>query len=169
MLDEEELEELAADIKANGLLIPLLVGPLNGEHVLIDGRNRREACRRVGVVPNYTVLSDWENPINYTISANIIRRHMTKGQRAMAVASVCPFSGQTQRQLARQSGLSKGLVGNAAVVLKHAPDLAPSVLAGHLSLDNAYEEARVRKGRAEAYESRFSALKAAAPDPTKRE
>jgi hypothetical protein len=79
------------------------------------------------------------------------------------VVRICPFSGQTQRQLAGQNSLSKGLIGNAAVVLKHAPDLADSVLNGSISLDNAYEEARIRKGRAETYESRFNALKAAAP------
>jgi hypothetical protein len=51
-------------------------------------------------------------------------------------------------------------------VLHHASDLADSVLAGSISLDNAYEEARIRKGRAETYKSRFNALKAAAPDLT---
>lgn len=55
-------------------------------------------------------------------------------------------------------------IAKAAVVLKHAPDLANSILAGSISLDNAYEEARIRKGRAETHESRFNTLKAAAPD-----
>ena len=127
--EEEELEELAQDIKANGLQQPLVVDYLNGQEMLIDGRNRREACKRVGIVPHH-VLLDGQDAVTYILSANINRRHLTK----------------------------------AAVVLKHAPDLANNVIMGHLSLDNAYEEARVRKGRAETYESRFNALKAAAPD-----
>lgn len=45
MLAEDELNELAADMKANGLIHPLVVK----EGVLIDGRNRREACRIAGV------------------------------------------------------------------------------------------------------------------------
>jgi hypothetical protein len=38
------------------------------------------------------------------------------------------------------------------------------VRSGAISLNNAYEEARVRKGRSETYESRFNALKSAALD-----
>lgn len=57
----------------------------------------------------------------------------------MAMAKMRPFSGQ--------NGLSSGLVGNAAVVLKHASDLADSILNGSISLDNAYEEACLRKGQ----------------------
>jgi ParB-like chromosome segregation protein Spo0J len=48
MLDEEELEELAADIKANGLQHPLVIAEVEGKLLLVDGRNRREACLRVG-------------------------------------------------------------------------------------------------------------------------
>jgi ParB/RepB/Spo0J family partition protein len=164
MMEEEELEELAADIKAHGLLMPLFVGHLDGKTVLVDGRNRREACRRAGVVPNHTVLSDWEDPINYILSANIARRHLNKGQRAMAVAKIWSVSDQTSRQISDQTKVSKTRLISASVVLKHAPDLASQVLLGHISLDNAYGEARIRKGRAETYEARFNALKAAAPD-----
>jgi hypothetical protein len=102
--------------------------------------------------------------VAYILSANIHRRNMSKGQRAMVVAKMRPFSGQTLRQLSGQTDLSRGLVGNAAVVLKYASDLADQVVSGSLSLDKAYEEARIRKGRAETHESRFNALKAAASD-----
>jgi hypothetical protein len=120
-------------------------------------------CRRAGVVPDY-VLLDGQDPVTYILSANINRRHLSKGQRAIAVAKICPLSGQTIREAAGQANLGKSHLSRATVVLTHAPDLAASVIAGSISLDNAYEEARIRKGRADTYESRFSALKAAAPD-----
>jgi ParB-like chromosome segregation protein Spo0J len=163
MLDDDELEELASDIKDNGLQQPLVIDALNGNPRLIDGRNRREACRRAGVVPDY-VLLDGQDPVAYILSANIHRRNMTKGQRAMVVARIRLVSNQTVREAANQSGLDHTRIVQANVVLHHAPDLADQVITGSLSLDNAYEEARVRKGRAETYESRFNALKAAAPD-----
>jgi ParB-like chromosome segregation protein Spo0J len=62
MLDDDELEEMADDIKANGLIMPLLVGRLDGQSVLVDGRNRREACWRAGVVPDYVSL-DGADPV----------------------------------------------------------------------------------------------------------
>jgi hypothetical protein len=42
MLPDDELDELATDIRAHGLLMPLLVGQVDGQIVLVDGRNRRE-------------------------------------------------------------------------------------------------------------------------------
>jgi ParB-like chromosome segregation protein Spo0J len=78
MLPDDELEELAADIRANGLIMPLLVGRVDGQIVLVDGRNRREACRRAGITPSYTLLLDGEDLPARAISENIYRRHLTK-------------------------------------------------------------------------------------------
>jgi hypothetical protein len=131
--------------------------------VLIDGRNRREACRLAGVIPDYVLLGGVD-PVAYILSANIHWRNLSKGQRAMAVAKICLETKQPVREAAKQSGLKDNRVFYASTILRHAPDLSDAVLMGHLSLDNAYEEARIRKGRAETYEARFNALKAAAPD-----
>jgi hypothetical protein len=153
MMEEEELEELSLDIKDNGLQQLLMVHELDGESVLVDGRNRREACQRAGVVPDY-VLLDGQDPVAYILSANIHRRNLSKGQRAMAVAKISPGSQQGKRTSIKTIEVSPGYVSHARIVLQHAPDLANAVLMGHLSLDNAYDEARIRKGRAETYEAR---------------
>jgi ParB/RepB/Spo0J family partition protein len=164
MLPDDELDELTADIRANGLLMPLLVGRVNGQRVLVDGRNRREACRRAGIVPNYTLLSDGEDLSARILSENVYRRHLTKGQRAIVVATLLETSKVPQQMASRQAGLSQQRLSQARTVLRHARDLADSVRNGSISLDNAYEEARVRKGRADTHESRFESLKAVAPD-----
>ena len=163
VFDDDELEELAADIKANGLQQPLVVAEVDGKMMLIDGRTRRMVCLALGIIPDY-VLLDGQDPIAYILSANIHRRHMTKGQRAMVVAQVLETNHVSQRKAADSLRIKQPMLAKASIVLHHAPDLTASVIAGHLPLDNAYEEARICKGRAETYESRFTALKAAAPD-----
>ena len=45
LLPEDEMQELAADIKENGLNIPIAIGDYEGKPHIIDGRNRREACK----------------------------------------------------------------------------------------------------------------------------
>jgi hypothetical protein len=100
--------------------------------VLIDGRNRREACRRAGVIPDYVLLDD-HDPVTYILSANINRRHMTKGQRAMVVAKICFETKQSVRDGAKQSGLTAGRLGYAMAVINHAPDLAEQVINGSFS------------------------------------
>ncbi len=54
MMTDDELQELAEDIRANGLRQPVTIAKINGVWMLIDGRNRREACKIAGVVPDST-------------------------------------------------------------------------------------------------------------------
>ena len=44
---------------------------------------------RLAVSLAYTIVND-DDPLAYILSTNIHRRHMTKGQRAMAVAMIHP-------------------------------------------------------------------------------
>jgi hypothetical protein len=87
-----------------------------------------------------------EDPTKYVLSANIHRRHMTKGQRAMAVAMVTqPAKGGRGKTVPVLEGFSKQRISEARAVLQHAPDLARQVLTGSDSLDDAYKMARERQ------------------------
>jgi hypothetical protein len=87
MMTGKELKELADDIKANGLVDPLLTH----EGKLLDGRNRLAACRLVGVEPRYS-----EAPLNghsallFVVSKNLHRRMLTQAQRAAIAAELMP-------------------------------------------------------------------------------
>lgn len=162
MLDDDELSELANDIAETGLQTPLVVGELNGEMVLIDGRNRRRACQLVNVEPTYQLFTG--DAVEFILSANIHRRHLTKGQRAMAVAKICPETGQSTRKVAATADVGKSRVHQARSVLRFAPDLADSVLSGAASLDAAYQTAQQRKHASEGEEGRFNRLKAGSPE-----
>ena len=78
MMGSTELAALAADIKANGLRIPVqLVG-----NEVVDGRNRLEACKLIGITPRYAEVSPKPTDIvAYVTSMNIERRHLTDQQR----------------------------------------------------------------------------------------
>jgi ParB-like chromosome segregation protein Spo0J len=86
MMTHEELSDLAADIKANGLIHPIVVDKAG---VLIDGRNRLRACEIAGIEPAVVVF-EGDDTRQYIFASNIARRHMSKGQQAMAVAMVYP-------------------------------------------------------------------------------
>ena len=84
------------------------------------------------------------------LSANVHRRHMTKGQRAMAVAMIYPAPVKLKRggsSVTEHHGISKGKLSQARTVLKYSidGDLADGVLSGALKLDATYETARARK------------------------
>ena len=146
MLPDDELAELAEDIKANGLLHPIV---RNTQGQIVDGRNRYAACRLAGVAPTFTTLADDVDALTYILSENIRRRHMSRGQQAMAVALMIETEegsrdGQTTR-LSVDSTLSKAHVSHAVTIRRYAPDLAPGVLAATEPFDRAYTVAVARK------------------------
>jgi ParB-like chromosome segregation protein Spo0J len=162
MMSDEELDDLAADIKANGQQQPI-VRDENG--LLIDGRNREEACRRAGVEPKYITL-DGQDPIVLIFSSNIRRRNLTKGQSAMIVARarVLLKISKSQTVIAKEVGVAQQYVGQAAIVLEYAPELADAIVAGSLSLNEAYKTAQDRKAAANSKEAQMEKLKTDAPD-----
>src|SRR5262245_61864236 len=83
MLSEPELRELADDIKANGQRFPIIIAVMDGESVLIDGRNRLAACELAEIEPWFQELEKGDDPVAFIISANAARRQMTAGALAM--------------------------------------------------------------------------------------
>lgn len=165
LMSDDELDALAADIKANGLLHPIIVQ--NG--VLIDGRNRRMACLAVGIEPEMHELGHGVDPRAYILSANINRRHLSKGQRAMAVAMMYPDAKHGGDRKAGASSkneldVATGAVSEARTVLRWVPEIAELVMAGTKPLNEAYAEAQRLKEQADAEPKRLERLRVRAPD-----
>jgi len=153
MLPDDELQELADDIAANGLREPIV---LDGAGTLIDGRNRLAGCALAGVSPDFATLNG-EDAIRYILSLNLARRHLTKGQRALLVARSQrheeTLHASTIVDTAARFQLSRDLLFDANVIVDFAPELADRVIAGTLpfarALDDA-QEARALQERRDA-------------------
>jgi phage N-6-adenine-methyltransferase len=78
-MSDEELNELAADIRAHGLLEPIVL--LDG--LVLDGRNRLRACEAAGVEPSFVEWDGSGDPLAWVISKNLKRRHLDASQRSM--------------------------------------------------------------------------------------
>lgn len=161
MLPEDELRELAASIEEVGLLEALVRTP---DGLLLDGRNRFVGCQLANVEPTWVVYEG--DPTAYVLAKADARRHMEPAPRTMAVAMTLAAAGQRQNgrwahratQMTAGGHLSRQRLFEAGVVLDHAPELAPRVVAGELGLKEAAERARVAKAEAEASAERLAAL-----------
>ncbi len=95
-----ELWDMAADIKANGLQNPIALF----EGKVLDGRNRLLACQIAGIEPQFR---EWEpngrDPIDWVISQNIHRRHLTVTERALAALDI-----EKLRAVAAKERMSRG-------------------------------------------------------------
>jgi ParB-like chromosome segregation protein Spo0J len=164
MMTDEELDELAADIKANGLQQPIV---FDQDGVLIDGRNRWEACRRAEIEPETTVLNG-NDVLSYILSANVMRRNLTKGQIAMIVAKSGLLETNNQKKASKVAKISQSRIAQAFVVVEFAADLIDQVISGGESLDDAYQIALDRKGAANSAEKQLERLREEAPDLAQR-
>ena len=73
--DEDELQNLTDDIRAHGLLDPIVLF----EKRILDGRNRAAACESASVAPRYVEFEGTrEEALMFVVSHNLKRRHLTK-------------------------------------------------------------------------------------------
>lgn len=77
MLDQKRLDELAEDIRTNGQREPIRTY----KNQIIDGRNRYEACKKLGIEPDVEPLPDNIDPYLYVWSLNGERRDLAAAQR----------------------------------------------------------------------------------------
>lgn len=107
LMEREELESLAQDIAANGLLEPIKLF----EGKVLDGRNRVLACAKVGVKPRFV---QWHrngvSPLAFVVSENLERRHLTTSQRVGLGAKLLPQLQQKGRERQKAAG-SRGAEG----------------------------------------------------------
>ena len=77
-LPDDELNVLAEDIRLNGLRNPIVLY----QGMILDGRNRYLACKIAGVKPRFVQWSGSGSPLQWVISENLVRRHLTASQRS---------------------------------------------------------------------------------------
>jgi len=150
LLEKEELQELAEDIKTHGLHTPIVV--CDGK--ILDGRNRKLACEIVDYDPapeDYDTY-DGGDPLGYVLSLNLHRRHLNESQRAMVAASIANMKqgertdvkpsanlqNVSQANAAKRLKVSTRNVSTATKVLdKGSPEVANAVTQGKVSLNKA--------------------------------
>jgi ParB-like chromosome segregation protein Spo0J len=161
MLPDADLDALAADISSNGQRHPIL---LTFDGVLVDGRNRLEACKRAGVPPKFRTID--ADPVGYIISANMQRRDLTQGQKAhLAVAALTVQNlDSSVRELAAIAGVQKTLISQAQVIAEYAPEQVPLVISGQAPHASAYSTAKENKLRQEQERRQRQELADHAPD-----
>jgi len=103
LLDDEELEKLAEDIKTNGLLHPIVLH----EEKVLDGRNRLLACEKVGISPRFEQAPKGD-AVAYVLSTNLHRRHLTPSQAAMVAAKAVPMLAKEAKRRQREGSARGG-------------------------------------------------------------
>ena len=107
MVEGEEFRELCADIKKRGLQQYITIWT---DGTLLDGRNRLLACYEAH---QEVVLDRYEgdDPVQFSLSANLHRRHLNAGQKAIVALKVRellqPAAKERQREAAVEAATAR--------------------------------------------------------------
>lgn len=106
MMGKDALEDLKTDILAHGQREYAVLF----EGKIIDGRNRYRACCELGIECEFSELEECDDPIQYVLSANLHRRHLTTSQRSQVAARARETYDQQAKE--RQKRKPKSVVEN---------------------------------------------------------
>ena len=118
--DFGNIDELAADIKENGLINPPVITP---DHTLIAGERRIKACQLLGwteIDVRVMDVRDYEHQLKLEISENENRKELTHSERVAYAREV----DRIEREKARERQLSllkKGNVKPTSPVVENCP------------------------------------------------
>jgi ParB family chromosome partitioning protein len=146
--DEARHEELAASIKENGLLQPVVVRPVEGEkapYMLIAGERRWRACKAAGLeaVPAKVIEGTTdEEAYVLSIAENVNRQDMTIMEEAGAYADL-KAAGWAPLKIAKQFGKTETHITWRLGLLTLRPEVAEMVEKGQIKNNLAWHIAQL--------------------------
>ena len=166
MMTDEELASLAADIAENGLIDAIVTTDLDGEQVIVDGRNRFRACEIAGVTPRVEKLNGTD--VRAFVAARGQRRNILKGQQAIALALLYPEAekggrGKKKERVDETSTFSAKRLQQARAILAHSRELAIAVRNGVEKFDIALKRVESERNLLRGSEGKIARLRENAP------
>ena len=163
MIENNELENLKSDIKEHGLLQPIIML----DNKILDGRNRYTACKQLGITPKFEEYKG-DKPLEFVISLNLKRRHLTQSQAGVIALDVLPMLEELARQRqgsrediveklpqsdkarsAVQAGklfnVSEKYVREAKKLKETSPELLEEVRLGHKNFSEINKELKIKQ------------------------
>jgi ParB family chromosome partitioning protein len=139
-MDQQALAELAASIRAQGLMQPLLVRPVDREsYELIAGERRWRAAQMAGLTEVPAVVREVpdEAALALSLIENIQREDLSAIEEAAGVQRLIDEFGMTHEQAADAIGRSRSATTNLLRLLKLAKPVQQMLLEGALEMGHA--------------------------------
>lgn len=164
LMQGAEFEALVEDIRQNGQRELICIHPQDDR--IIDGRNRYRACIDACVETKYYEWDGKGSLVEYVVSLNLARRHLTPSQRAVLAVDMLPMlekeakerqrlgkstltdpeeAGQARDKSAASFNVANSYVSDAKNIKKQRRSLFEAVRSGEKTLSEAKAEIRREK------------------------
>src|SRR5262245_19732945 len=124
MIEGQEFENLKASIAKSGILEPIRLY----QGMILDGRNRYAAAKACSHPFTTKDFKEWIGTVEeaeaWVLETNLHRRHLTaKQKQEMVRARIKRFPGLSNRQIAKQLGVSHTMVADERERITNPPEL----------------------------------------------
>jgi ParB family chromosome partitioning protein len=141
-VDDRRLDELAASIRANGVIQPILVRRTGGAYRIIAGERRWRAAQKAGLLKVPVVIRDVPEGaerqlLELALVENLQREDLNPIEEALAYQRLVDEFGLTQDQVAAAVGKDRTSVANYLRLLRLPEDVRGNVASGALSMGHA--------------------------------
>lgn len=136
----EALEELAASIRAKGVLQPLLVEPRgDGTYCIVAGERRYRAALLADLKQVPTIVRSFseQEKLEIALIENLQREDLTPIEEAKAYKSLMETAGLSQEELSSRIGKNRSTIANSLRLLKLPEDMQEAVNKGELTPGHA--------------------------------
>jgi ParB family chromosome partitioning protein len=135
----ESLQELAASIKEQGIVQPLIVRPQGGNFELIAGERRWRAAQLAGLAEVPIIVRDADDRavLEMALIENLQRENLNPIEEAQGYSQLIGQFQLTQEEASVKVGKSRAVVANSLRLLKLAPELQDYVRQGRISVGHA--------------------------------
>ena len=139
IFDSSALQELAASIKASGVIQPVVVRRVNGAYELIAGERRWRAARQAGLDRIPAVVRDATDAesLELALVENLLREDLNPMEEAEAYHKLLAQFGWTQEELAQRVGRDRSSIANALRLLRLPESIQADLRGGRLTMGHA--------------------------------
>jgi ParB family chromosome partitioning protein len=136
---EEKLEELAASIRANGIIQPIVVRRNGDRFQIIAGERRWRAAQRAGLLKVPCIIKNIsdDNVLEISLIENIQREDLNPIEEANAYSRLLEQLHVTQEEIARRVGKDRSSITNSLRLLKLPAEIQRMVEDEKLSMGHA--------------------------------
>jgi ParB family chromosome partitioning protein len=138
--DEAALDELAASIRVQGVIQPLLVRPRgDGAYELVAGERRLRAAERAGLRTVPVVIREMsdDESLEIALIENLQRADLSPLEEAAAYERLMHDFGLTQEEVAERVGKSRPAIANTLRLLRLPDPIKQELARGRLTAGHA--------------------------------
>src|SRR3990167_3058281 len=152
---EDQLQDLVASIREQGIIQPLIVRMVEGRYELIAGERRLRASTTIGLTEAPVIIrqANDQEVIELALIENLQREGLNPIEEATAYARLAEEFRLTQEEIARRVGKSRTAVANTVRLLDLDIEVRDHLTQGRLSVGHA----KVLLGLKNKEEQRFLA------------